>query len=51
MAEQKPVALTILGDPAAAICNDEFCVIPLADVAANVEISPTTVGALPQASR
>ena len=35
MVDQKPQTLTILGDPAAAVCEDEFCVIPGTGVAAN----------------
>ncbi|HEY4268471.1 MAG TPA: hypothetical protein VGM94_09795 [Galbitalea sp.] len=37
MAVQKPTTLTILGDSAAEVCNDEFCVIPLRDVAPDAE--------------
>ncbi len=28
MVEQRPVLLTILGDSSAAVCEDDFCVIP-----------------------
>lgn len=47
MADQKPTTLTILGDSAAAVCNDEFCVIPLQDVALGAEKGQTSVAVTP----